>query len=109
LPLTINKKQSATAKKSNPNLNNATTGATPVAEPDGPQEAPTPATPATPGVATSFNNGASKSQPNPPPQVVPNGQLSAGPGAGASQPPVNVSPHPEPNQGNFMDATAGLV
>ncbi|KAK3942936.1 transcriptional regulator of filamentous growth FLO8 [Diplogelasinospora grovesii] len=87
------KSKAAATKKSNSNLN---AGATPVAEPEAPQEAPTPATPITPGNPTGFkgqNAGGAQ---------VPNGQ----PAAPAPPPaaPVAAPPQADPAQGApFME------
>jgi hypothetical protein len=93
--------QAAAQKKSNANLNNA--GATPAAEPEAPQEAPTPATPITPVNPASF----AKNQNVNAAQVVQNGQPAA------PAPPPQVAPvqppHPDPTQSDISFNTDGIV
>lgn len=88
----------AAQKKSNPNLNNA--GATPAPEPEAPQEAPTPATPITPGNPANF----AKNQNVNAAAQVPNGQPAA-PAPPPQAAPIPAPPsHADPSQGgNFLD------
>ncbi|KAJ4287514.1 hypothetical protein N0V88_007615 [Collariella sp. IMI 366227] len=87
------KAKAAAQKKSNPNLNAASTTPAPDTV-DGPQEAPTPATPMTPVNPAGFPKNVN------PAQVVPNGQPAA-----PAPPPQPAPPlHADPNQSNnFMD------